>query len=273
MARTLGIVERAAGRGRTRGVALAVDAARRGPGTPVPRTVVVGLLEAPRSDSVDTCPIDGAAMDAGMMLARSFRCGCEGHHFPRADDGSNVAEERLLGMVEALEDPLLVLGCRSRPVAGGAILPGRTTRGVVSSLVGPLWIQRGTWRPPDRIVAALSEFHRDRRVFDLALDLALTLGARLDVVHCRETAGVRPDSITRADLDLLCDVARERYEQESRPASDVGLLELAGPARVALAPHLEAADVSVLGRGCRLGVGHVLHDQLLFRAGPLVIVP
>ncbi|MEM9379504.1 MAG: hypothetical protein AAGB93_06085 [Planctomycetota bacterium] len=273
MARTLGIVERAPERERARRVEPAVDVARKGPRTPVPRTVVVGLLEAPRSDSVDTCPVDGAAMDVGMMLARSFRCGCEGHHFPRAEDGSNVAEERLLEMLQSLQDPLLVLGCRARPVAGGAILPGRTTRGVLASPVCPLWIQRGPWRPPERVVVALSEFHRDRRVFDLALDLALPLGARLDIVHCRETAGPRPDSITRADLDLLVDVARERYERESRSGSDVGLLELAGPARVALAPHLEAADVSVLGRGCRRGVGHVLHDQLLFRAGPLVVVP
>ena len=240
---------------------------------PRPRTVIVGLLESPKDRIVDACPSDGAALDAGTLLARGFRSTFESLHVPRDEDGTSPAEEQLLARVAERRDPLLVIGCRSTSAPGRAIFPGRTTRGVLASLPCPVWIQRGTWRPPGRVLASLADFNGDRRVFDLALEIAIALGARLDLVHCREHPNGRARSMSTADLELLADVARQRFTDEGDSATEVGVLQVAGPAKVALAPYLERADLTVLGRGWRRGVGHVLHDLLLFRGGPFVVVP
>lgn len=263
-----------AGIASTSGGALAAsEAGSRYPRARQPRAVVVGLLESPRKGAADACPSDGAAVDAGTMLARGFRCSFEALHVPRVDDDSSPVEDRLLALATERQDPLLVLGCRSTSAPGRGIFPGRTTRGVLAALSCPVWIQRGPWRPPGRILAALSEFHADQAVFDLALDIAISLGASLDIVHCREHPSESARSMSAADLELLADVARQRFAGERRSTSEVGILNVAGPAKVALAPYLERADLTVLGRGSRRGLGHVLQDLLLFRSGPFVVVP
>lgn len=249
-------------------VAPGVDPASRWPRVRRPQSVLVGLAEPPRDSLAGATAHDSAALEAGTMLARSFRCTCEPLHVPFDVEGAPRADEGLLDAVDARLDPLLVLGSRHRIPAAG-----RTTRGVLSSLPCPVWIQRGHWTPPGRVLVAMADFHVDRDVFDIALDLAASLGVRLDVVHCREHPGDGPRTITHADLELLVDVARERATREDVTTMDVGLLEVAGPARVALAPYLERADLTVLGRGTRRGLGHVLHDLVIHRRGPFVVVP
>ena len=60
------------------------------------------------------------------------------------------------------------------------------------------------------MLASLSDFHGDREVFDLALEIAIALGARLDLVHCREHPEEAARTMSSADLELLTDVARVR---------------------------------------------------------------
>lgn len=233
-----------------------------------PGTILVALSEELRDREAAVAPHDDAALEAGSLLARGFRCPCETVHVPCGSGDARPPDEALLDAIGRRDDPLLVLGARSRFPAAG-----RTTRGVVTFLTCPVWIQRGPWTAPRRVLAAIAYPLGDRDVLRVGVAVSAMLGARLDVAHCRESATPGVGSIARSDLDALVDSVSQSIDEAGGPEGDVGVLEVAGPAGVALAPHLERADLTILGRGARRGLGRVLHEVIGRRRGPFVVVP
>jgi nucleotide-binding universal stress UspA family protein len=213
-------------------------------------------------------PSDQSTLEAAAALARSHLGEVHALHVESGADGVTHADLELARASDELGAEFLVIGKRSAPTSRGRGAPGTTTRGLLAEPHHPLWLQRGAWSPPDRILAAIDDPERDRGVLARAHDLAARFRASLVVVHCQETG--RPAESTR-DRKWFERWALEQLG-EARVA-DVQVLHLVGPPVRALADHIERADLAVLGRGSRQGLGRVLHDAVATRRGPLLVVP
>jgi len=229
--------------------------------TPRPgRPIVVAGLAGDASDE--------STLAAAGALARALPGEVRSLHVDRSGGRVAYADVELARASDELGAAFVVIGTRARPASRGRGAPGTTTRGLLAEPRRPLWLQRGAWSPPDRIVAAIDDPERDRAVLAGAHDLAQRFHASLTVVHCQDTS--RPTGVDRG---------RAWFEHwigahvGDRPEVEVQVVHLAGPPVRALADHVERADLAVLGRGRRQGLGRVLHDAVTTRRGPLLVVP
>lgn len=211
-------------------------------------------------------PSDASILDAATALARSRAGSVHPLHVERGGDAEAHVELELARVSDELDAELLVIGCRT---LRDRRAPGTTTRGLLAEPHRPVWLQRGAWSPPDRIVAAIDEPERDEAVLEQARELARGFRASLAAVHC-QWAG-RPGELGR-DRSWFERWVRERLEPAGADL-DVEILHVAGPPLRALADPIGRADVAVLGRGRRRGLGRVLHDAVTSRRRPMLVVP
>lgn len=211
---------------------------------------------------------DESTLDAATALARSVLGEVRSLHVEPDADGVTHADLELIRASDALGAAFVVIGKRSGPVQRGRGAPGTTTRGLLAEPHRPLWLQRGAWSPPERILAAIEDPERDRGVLARAHDLCARFHACLVAVHCQETG--RPAESSR-DRGWFERWVEERLGEPR--AAEVQVIHLVGPPVRALAEPIDRADLAVLGRGCRQGLGRVLHEAVSSRRGPLLVVP
>lgn len=218
-------------------------------------------------------PGDEDLLDAATALSRALDGALHTLHVEPDPDGATYADVALRRASDDLAARVVVIGTRapSGPCVAGRGRSGTTTRGLLAEPHVPLWVQRGPWAPPDRIVAAIDVPDRDREVLARAAELAACFHADLVALHCEELGrgicgGKDAEAFERW-------VGRELARAARRPEAEVQVVHLAGPPVRALAGHLERADLTVLGRGQRPGLGRVLHQTVAARRGPLVVVP
>lgn len=218
-------------------------------------------------------PSDEDTVSAGAALARALEGALHTLHVEPDSDGATYADLALSRASDALAARFVVIGKRAAlgPSTPGRTPPGTTTRGLLAEPHSPLWLQRGTWSPPDRIVAAIDQPERDRAVLALATELAERFHASVAALHCEELG--RPTCCARDRAWFERWVATELARGAGRPDVEVQVVHLSGPPVRALAGHLDRADLTVLGRGLRPGLGRVLHSTVAARRGPLVVVP
>lgn len=213
-------------------------------------------------------PSDESTLEAAAALARSLLGEVRSLHVEPGADGVTHADVELTRASDALGAEFLVIGKRSGPAPRARGAPGTTTRGLLAEPHRPLWLQRGAWSQPDRILAAIDDPERDRGVLERAHDLAGRFRAGLVVAHCQEAG--RPAEGAR-DRKWF-----ERWVEEHLGvprAAEVQVIHLVGPPVRALADYVERAELAVLGRGNRQGLGRVLHEAVAIRRGPLLVVP
>lgn len=245
-----------------------------------------GLGEAPRAPRIVLAgvagePSDDEVLDAGAALARALAGVLDLRHVEPDPDGVTHAERELARLAEALPAYVVVLGRRgvSPDYVRAHAWPGTTTRGLLAALHRPLWLQRGHWSPPERILAAIEDPERDRGVLELALEVAAGFHADVTALHCAEPGAAPASAAHGADEGSgferwVARVTREHALDAGSPTPpEVRGARVAGPPIRALARHLERADLVVLGRGTRQGLGRVLHATLAMRRGPLLVVP
>jgi nucleotide-binding universal stress UspA family protein len=235
-------------------------------------------------------PSDAPTLACGAALARAYDGELHTLHVEPDAAGVVHADQELARAGTVLDARLLVLGTRNAAGGGrtggaswGASMPegtarntsgrggpGTTTRGLLADPHHPLWLQRGPWAPPDRILAAIDVPDRDRAVLEAALDLATRLQSSLAILHCQDAGRTTCCTRDRASFERWTE---RLVAQAPAQPPELQVLHLAGPPVRALARHMELADLVVLGRGSRRGLGRVLHEAVATRRGPLLVVP
>ncbi len=234
-------------------------------------------------------PSDAETLAAGEALARALGGAVTVLHVDPDVDGATHADRGLRSACAELAPEVLVIGTRYH--ARGRTQPGTTTRGLLAAPPCPLWVHRGAWTPPDRVVAAIDEPERDAPVLARAFELAVRFQASLVALHCQEagrpTAAPRDRDWFQAWVQGALDAGRAarreacaagtccgRHDDGERDGEvDIQVVHLCGPPVRALMGHVERADVAVFGRGERPGLGRVLHEATQARRGPLLVVP
>jgi len=215
---------------------------------------------------------DVATGAAGNELARRMGARVHELHVAPNREGEVHPELELRRVAAELDAALQVIGQRSNDgETRGVRPPGTTTRGLLVALERPLWLQRGTFHPPARIIAAIDSPERDRAVLTWGLELASYFRASLTTLHCEDVA--RPLAARRGRNWFEHWIEDELDRRAGDRDMEIQVLHVAGPPARALAGHFERADLTALGRGARQGLGRVLYGTLAARRGPLLVVP
>lgn len=229
----------------------------------------------------ETDPLDGHAahdlgdlrsrtMDSAIHLLTSLTEKLEGLGVAAASHlGSGEPVATIAGRARELKADLIVATTHGR-TGFDHFLMGSVCERLLRQTPCPVLVVRGA--TPDAamtlkgIVVAVDCSPYSRRALDLALTMALSFGAKLEIVHVWEppdfARNVQPDDALHQRLREEAKLRLDEFLQSAKlpVAFQSEPTLLAGTAAVALIRHLEAqgTDLVVLGTHGRAGIEHLL---------------
>lgn len=222
------------------------------------------------------------ATEAQEALRTSYGPTLEAVKPVRVDLGN--AAQVLLSSVDARGADVLFLGPhRHRPVLDF----GNTARAVLAKATVPVWVQRGAWAAPRRLLVPIDLSEGTRAVLGSATFMARMLGAPMKVVYYFDApdlmrAGARPSHQDASFVEKVWSYERALFDRliAESDFSDVPMeasFEKGNPEESILQAH-QKEDLIVMGTHGRTGLwrvllGNVAYQVLRGATCPVLVIP